>query len=126
MATEPPPAMKVFICYAREDEALRQGLEKHLQALRRQGRITVWHERNISPGAEWEHEIDTHLGEAQLILLLVSSDFIDSDYCYVFESTLVVDRLVGQGPEIEADVRWTGGSPGALGHENGDHLLPGV
>src|SRR3989442_880483 len=42
------------------------------------------------------------------------------------ENNSVVDRLVGRGPEIEADVRWTGGSPGALGHEDGDHVLPGV
>ena len=38
----------------------------------------------------------------------------------------VVDRLVGQGPEIEADVRWAGRRPGALGHQDGDHILPGV
>src|SRR3989442_15586600 len=42
------------------------------------------------------------------------------------ENNSVVDRLVGRGPEIEADVRWTGGSPGALGHEDVDHVLPGL
>src|SRR3954452_21350362 len=41
-------------------------------------------------------------------------------------ATSVVDRLVGQGPEIETDIGRTGGSPGALGHQDGDHLLRGV
>jgi hypothetical protein len=39
---------------------------------------------------------------------------------------LVVDRLIGRGPEVEADIRWTGGSPGPLGHENDDHILSGI
>jgi TIR domain len=86
------PAMKIFICYAREDEGLRQQLEKRLKGLRRQGLITIWHDRRISPGAEWEHEIDAHLNEAQIVLLLVSPDFIDSDYCYGIEMKRALEK----------------------------------
>jgi hypothetical protein len=84
--------VKIFFCYAREDEALRQGLEKQLRALRRQGIIHVWHDRDISAGSEWAHEIDTHLNNAQIILLLVSPDFMDSDYCYGIEMRRAMER----------------------------------
>src|SRR5437773_10809218 len=53
-----------------------------------------------------------------------ASQVHSSTFTPVPGSSLVVDRLVGQGPEI--DVRWTGGSPGALGHQDGDHVLPWV
>ena len=53
-----PARPEIFFCYAREDEELRQGLEKQLRALRRQGLINVWHDREIKAGTDWEHEID--------------------------------------------------------------------
>src|SRR5579884_3629532 len=84
--------IEIFICYAREDEALRQGLEKHLRALRRQGVIDLWHDRNISAGTEWEREIDRHLNTAQVILLLISPDFMNSDYCYGKEMKRAMER----------------------------------
>jgi len=110
--------MKVFICYAREDEALRRGLERQLRVLRRQGLITVWQDRDISPGAEWEREIDIHLSEAQLILLLVSPDFIDSDYCYGIEMKQALKKHE-QGevtviPVILRHVYWQGTPFGKL------------
>src|SRR5205809_6123317 len=85
-------SIEIFFCYAREDEVLRQGLEKQLRALRRQGIINLWHDRNISPGAEWEHEIDRHLKTANIILLLISPDFMDSDYCYGIEMKRAMER----------------------------------
>ena len=44
----------------------------------------------------------------------------------VASTASVVDRLVGRGPEVETDIRRTGGGPGALGHQDGDHVLPGI
>jgi TIR domain len=84
--------VEIFFCYAREDEELRQSLEKQLRTLQRHGLINVWHDRNISAGAEWEREIDLHLNSAHLILLLVSPDFLDSDYCYSIEMTRAMER----------------------------------
>src|SRR6266571_8973738 len=85
-------AIEIFFCYAREDEPLRIGLEKQLKVLRRQGLLNVWHDRQISPGTEWEREIDTHLNTAHIILLLVSPDFMDSDYCYGIEMKKAMER----------------------------------
>src|SRR5438067_1035208 len=78
------PTIEIFLCYAHEDEELRKGLEKQLRALKRQGLINTWHDRNISAGAEWEREIDKHLNTARIILLLVSPDFMDSDNCNAY------------------------------------------
>ena len=75
----------VFISYAHEDENLRIALGKHLSVLEREGLVTAWHDRMIRPGKEWKGEIDSNLDSAGVILLLVSSDFINSDYCYDIE-----------------------------------------
>ena len=84
--------IEIFFCYAREDDILRQGLEKQLRALRRQELIDVWHDRDIRAGMEWEREIDKHLNTAKIILLLVSPDFMDSDYCYSIEMQRAMER----------------------------------
>ena len=84
--------LKIFFCYAREDERLLKKLETHLMALRRQGLIDIWHDRNISAGTEWEREINKHLNEADIILLLISPDFMASEYCYSKEMKWAMDR----------------------------------
>lgn len=71
--------------YSHADEALRNELEIHLSPLKRMGTISAWHDRRIAPGQEFEHEIDRYFAEAHIILLLVSSDFIASDYCWNIE-----------------------------------------
>lgn len=78
--------------YAHADEALRNELEKHLSPLKRVGRISTWHDRRIVPGEEFEGQIDHYFSTADIILLLVSSDFIASDYCYQIEMTNAVQR----------------------------------
>jgi Protein kinase domain/TIR domain len=111
-------AIDMVICYAHEDEALRVGLIKQLYVLQRQGLITLWHDRDISAGKEWEHEIDVHLNEAQIILLLVSPDFIASDYCYSIEMQQALDRhKLGEAcviPVILRPVYWKGTPFGKL------------
>lgn len=82
----------IFFCYAREDEALLKKLKTHLRPLQRQGFIDVWYDRDISAGTEWEQEIKQHLNTAQIILLLVSPDFMDSDYCYGIEMQRALER----------------------------------
>lgn len=84
--------VKIFFCYAHEDEALLNKLKTHLRPLQRQGLIDFWNDRDISAGAEWEKEIDKHLNTAEIILLLVSPDFIDSDYCYSKEMKRALER----------------------------------
>src|SRR5258708_31258554 len=85
-------AVKIFLCYAREDELLLNKLRAHLAPLKRQGLVDTWHDRNISAGSEWEHEINLHLNDAQIILLLISVDLMNSDYCYSIEMKRALER----------------------------------
>lgn len=85
------PPIRLFYSYAREDEVFRQALDKHLSALKRTGVIAPWHDRRIVPGVDWAREIDKHLEDAHLILLLVSADFLHSDYCWGVEMKRALD-----------------------------------
>ena len=84
--------VKLFYSYSHKDEDLREELVKHLAILKRQGVLEAWHDRDIDAGAEWANEIDEHLNEAQIILLLISSDFLASDYCYDIEMKRAMER----------------------------------
>src|SRR5713101_9728744 len=108
----------ILICYAREDEALLNKLKTHLRPLQRQGLIDVWYDRNISAGTEWEPEIKEHLNSAQIVLLLVSPDFMGSDYCYSIEMKQALERHArGEAkviPVILRSVYWHGEPLGKL------------
>lgn len=78
--------------YAHADEGLRNELEKHLSPLKRMGKISTWHDRRIVPGEAFAGQIDQHFAEADILLLLISSDFIASDYCYQIEMTNALQR----------------------------------
>lgn len=78
-------AIEIFLSYAYKDENLREELEKQLSLLKWQGFITAWHDSMIVGGQEWADEINAHLNTAQIILLLVSPDFMVSNYCYGVE-----------------------------------------
>lgn len=84
--------LKVFISYSHADEAFRGDLVKHLSNLKRQGVISDWHDREIDAGTEWSSEIERHLNAADIILLLVSADFIASEYCYGLEMARALER----------------------------------
>jgi hypothetical protein len=84
--------IKLFFSYSHKDEELRGELENHLKILLRQGVLSQWHDRNIEAGDRWAKEIDRHLDEADVILLLVSADFLASDYCYSKEMKRALER----------------------------------
>ena len=84
--------LRAFCSYAHEDEAFRKELATHLKALEREGLIAGWSDRDITPGQNWEAEIDANLEAADIVLLLVSSDFIASDYCVGKEMTRALER----------------------------------
>ena len=71
---------------------MRQKLETHLRVLRRGGLIAEWHDSDIKAGDDWKTEIDRHLTSADIVLLLVSADFIASDYCWGEEMTKALER----------------------------------
>ena len=85
-------AIEIFCCYAREDEPLLEELKSHLISLQHQGRITLWTDVNISPGEDWEQAINQHLDSAQVIILLISPNFMSSDYCYSKELKRAMER----------------------------------
>jgi hypothetical protein len=76
--------IKVFVSYSREDNHLRARLENHLSQ-KWSEEISFWHDRQITAGLEWEKEIDRHMQTADIILLLISPDFVASSYCYKTE-----------------------------------------
>src|SRR5947209_8334377 len=90
--SDSPAPVEVFISYAHEDELLRQQLETHLSPLQRQGLISDWHDRQLLAGDEWAREIDQHLETASIILLLISPNFLASDYCYEIEMRRALER----------------------------------
>jgi len=85
-------SLRLFYSYSHKDERLRDELETHLKILERQGLILPWHDRRIMGGENWASEIDNNLKQANVILLLISSDFIASDYCYEVEMKLAMER----------------------------------
>lgn len=89
MEAEP---IHVFYSYSHKDEAHREALETHLTMLRRDGLIKEWSDRKIVPGEEIDHQVDANLKKADLILLLVSPDFLASDYCWDKEMKYALDR----------------------------------
>lgn len=86
------PNLRVFYSYSHKDEKLRDRLETHLSILKREGAISQWHDRRISAGLDWKNNIDERLNSAQIILLLVSADFLASDYCYDVEMKRAMER----------------------------------
>jgi predicted aspartyl protease len=88
----PTKPIEIFYSYSHKDEALRKKLETHLSILKKQGVISAWHDRCIPAGSSWAKAIDEHLNTADIILLLVSADFLASDYCYEKEMSRAMER----------------------------------
>jgi TIR domain/CHAT domain len=86
------PCAKIFCSYSHKDEKYRAELETHLALLARQGAVHVWHDRQIEPGADWAREIDENINHANVVLLLISADFLASQYCYGIEMNRALAR----------------------------------
>ncbi|HYN37867.1 MAG TPA: SUMF1/EgtB/PvdO family nonheme iron enzyme [Rhodospirillales bacterium] len=84
--------VRVFYSYSHHDEALLTKLRRHLAPLRRRGLIVEWSDRAIDAGTDWAGAIERELRSADLILLLISKHFIDSDFCYGTELTAALER----------------------------------
>lgn len=82
----------VFFSYSHADETLRDQIEKQLAMLKRQRVIETWHDRRIGAGENIHTSIDDHINTDDIILLLISSDFLASDYCYDIEMQRAMER----------------------------------
>lgn len=73
---------KIFISYSHHDSWLCEEFKRHLSPLVRSNAVTHWYDREIKPGSEFGPIIDEELQSSNIIVLLVSASFIESDYCY--------------------------------------------
>lgn len=80
MIPESKKAIKVFYAYSHKDKSLKDKLDQHLQALKQSGKIMTWSDYEIQAGEARKAEISAQLATADIILLLVSPDFLSSDY----------------------------------------------
>ena len=85
-------AFEVFISYSHKDRKFRDELATHLSNLRNQRVISDWYDGDIPPGTEWKTQIMDHLQTAQIILLLISADFMASKFCYSIELQEAIAR----------------------------------
>jgi hypothetical protein len=94
MPTPPPTSgpARIFLSYSHQDEPHRKTLGDALRVLERQELVTIWHDRQIQVGDAWRGQIDAHLESANLILFLVSRDFLASDYCWDVEMKRAMER----------------------------------
>jgi internalin A len=109
--SRPACPLRLFYSYSHKDEVLRSQLEVHLKLLKRNGVILSWHDRLIGAGQEWKEQISKNLEQADIVLLLISADFLASDYCYDIEMTRALERHeAGEAqviPVIVRDVDWS-------------------
>ena len=82
----------VFFSYSHKDEELMEELATHLRILENQGIIRGWHDRKILPGQEWNREINKNLETSDIILLLISAEFLASKYCWDVEIKRAMKR----------------------------------
>lgn len=83
---------RLFFSYSHKDEALRDQLEVHLSMLKREGLLETWHDRRIIAGSELDSAIYAELDQVEVVLFLVSPDFLASNYCYDGEASYAMQR----------------------------------
>ena len=91
---------RVFVSYAHLDEAERVRLDVHLAPLVREGLIDLWNNRAITPGSDWQRDIESELACADIVVLLVTADFVASVYCFEKELAEALRRHREDGVRI--------------------------
>lgn len=100
----------IFLCYAHYDEIYLKAFMRHLAPLRLRGLADIWFDQRISPGQNPDQAIDKRIHKADIILLLLTSSFLDSDYCMNIETKIALERHRGGKstviPVIVKDCAW--------------------
>jgi hypothetical protein len=111
MVEHPSERPKVFISYSHEDERWKELLLRHLRVLQRQSLIDIWDTSEIDPGVEWSDAIAAAARESEIAILLLSSDFLASDFIAERELPLLLTRRREEGlivlPILVRPASWT-------------------
>lgn len=104
--------LNIFLSYSHEDEAMKTQLDKNLIGLKRSDKVNVWQDRQLMAGVEWDKTIADELSAADIILLLISVDFNNSQYIWDKELKVAMERHEkGEARVIPIILRtcdWTG------------------
>lgn len=102
--------LQIFISYAHEDEPYKEELVKRLSILERAGLAALWDDRQIRPAKDWEPQLVRRLEEADLVVLLVSPDYLASHYCYQVECMQALQReasgSIRMAPVLVRECEW--------------------
>jgi internalin A len=104
-----PPAsdLRIFISYSHKDQRWLEKLEAHLKPLVAGGKLAAWADTSLVPGAKWKQEIAKTIQWANIAILLVTPDFLASDFIAqnelppllkAAEQNNLTSRRVGSGP----------------------------
>lgn len=108
----------LFYSYSPKDNKLRERLDLHLTAFKRKGLITTWSEHEVTPGGDVSQQVIDKLSMANIILLLISADFIASDFCYSIHMERILlkhkARATRVVPILLRPVHWTDAPFGQL------------
>lgn len=92
--------LKVFISYSHRDEEFKKSLEDHLAGLKNSDKIQIWQDRKIIAGTEWNQQILEEFDAADIILLLISARFLNSEFCYSKEMKRAMMRHEQQAARV--------------------------
>jgi len=91
-----PEQNTIFLSYSHEDENLKDQLMKHLNALENEWQIYTWSDRKITPGKKWYQEIRKAISHAKIAVLLVSADYLSSQFIIHEEVPALLEKLNNQ------------------------------
>jgi hypothetical protein len=90
----------VFISYSHKDEVWKDRLVTHLGVLKRQGLLDLWDDRRIGAGLDWQPEIEEAMDRARVAVLLVSADFLTSEFILGTDVPRLLQRRDEEGLRV--------------------------
>jgi hypothetical protein len=84
--------LRIFYSYSKQDQELLDRLLSHMRVLERVGLIEEWSNTAIQPGDDRNLTTEKYLRNADIILLLISANFINTDFCYEVELSLALQE----------------------------------